>query len=99
MMQNLSERLFFQEKVEFLKPCIWFQFYSSSNKNTFFTHSVYVMVHKLSPAEHHLMTYKFSWFSNNNSATIKDMNNPVYKNEWYGLITSQTKFQSPFNAR
>ena len=36
MVQNLSERIFFQKKVEFLKSGIWFQFYALSNKDTFF---------------------------------------------------------------
>ena len=39
-MQNLIGRIFFQEKVEFLKSGIWFQFYASSNKDTFLTHKV-----------------------------------------------------------
>ena len=34
--QNLSWRIFFQEEVKFLKSGIWFQFYSASNKDTFF---------------------------------------------------------------
>ena len=32
-MRNLSGRIFFQEKVKFLKSGIWFQFYAS-NKDT-----------------------------------------------------------------
>ena len=36
MVQNLSRRIFFQEKVKFLKSGIWFRFYASSNKDTFF---------------------------------------------------------------
>ena len=40
MVQNLSERIFFQEKAEFLKSSIWFQFYASPNKDAFFTHTV-----------------------------------------------------------
>ena len=35
MVENLSGRIFFQEKVKFLKSGIWFQFYASSNKDTF----------------------------------------------------------------
>ena len=35
MVQNLSGRIFFQEKVEFLKSgVIWFQFYASSNQDS-----------------------------------------------------------------
>ena len=33
MVQKLSERMFFQEKVKFLKSGIWFQFYAPSNKD------------------------------------------------------------------
>ena len=36
MVQNLSERIVFQEKFEFLKSGIWFQLYASSDKDTFF---------------------------------------------------------------
>ena len=36
IVQNLSWRIVFQEKVKFLKSGIWFQFYSASNKDTFF---------------------------------------------------------------
>ena len=36
MVQNLSWRIFFNEQVKFLKSGIWFQFYSASNKDTFF---------------------------------------------------------------
>ena len=36
MIQNLSGRIFFQEKAEFLKSSIWFKFYASSNEDTFF---------------------------------------------------------------
>ena len=36
MVQNLSKRIFFQEKVEFLKLGIWFQFQAAPNKDTFF---------------------------------------------------------------
>ena len=36
MTQNLSGRIFFQQKVEFLKSSIGFQFYALSNKDTFF---------------------------------------------------------------
>ena len=36
MVQYLSGRIFFQQKVEFLKLSIWFQFYALSNKDTFF---------------------------------------------------------------
>ena len=39
-MQNLSWRILFQEQIKFLKSDIWFQFYSASNKDTFFTHPV-----------------------------------------------------------
>ena len=36
MVQNLSGRILFQKKVEFLKSGTLFQFYASSNKDTFF---------------------------------------------------------------
>ena len=39
-------------------------------------------------------THEFSWFDNNNSATIKDMENLSTKMNCNGLMTSQTKFQS-----
>ena len=39
------------------------------------------------------MTYEFSWFNNNNSATIKDRKNLSTKMNYTGLITPQTKFQ------
>ena len=35
MVQNLGGKIFFQEKVEFLKSGIWFQFYALSNEDTF----------------------------------------------------------------
>ena len=35
IVQNLSCRILFQEKVKFLKSGIWFQLYSASNKNAF----------------------------------------------------------------
>ena len=54
--------------------------------------SIYAMVQKLSQLN---MTYEFSWFNNNNSATIKDMKNLSIKMNYTGLITPQTKFQSP----
>ena len=41
------------------------------------------------------MTYEFSFFNSNNSATINDMNNLSTKMNYTGLITPQTKFQSP----
>ena len=41
------------------------------------------------------MTYEFSWFNNNNFATIKDMKNLLTKMNYTDLITPQTKFQSP----
>ena len=41
------------------------------------------------------MTYEFSLFSNNNYATIKGMKNMSTKMNCTGLITPQTKFQSP----
>ena len=37
MVQNLYGRIFFQEKVEFLKLSIWFQFYALSNKDIFYS--------------------------------------------------------------
>ena len=36
VVQNLSWKIFFQEQVKFLKLGIWFQFYNTSNKDTFF---------------------------------------------------------------
>ena len=41
------------------------------------------------------MTNEFSLFNNNNPATIKDMKNLSTKVNYTGLITPQTKFQSP----
>ena len=41
------------------------------------------------------MTYEFSWFNSNNSATIEDMKNLLTKMNCTDLIIPQTKFQSP----
>ena len=45
IVQNLSGRILFQEKAEFLESSIWFQFYASSNKDTFFTYPVFFLLH------------------------------------------------------
>ena len=41
------------------------------------------------------MTYKFSWFNNNNSLTIEDVKNLSTKMNYTDLKTPQTKFQPP----
>ena len=41
------------------------------------------------------MTSEFSWLNNNNSASIKYMKNLLTKVNYTGVITTQTKFQSP----
>ena len=40
------------------------------------------------------MRYEFSWFNNNNSATIKEMKHLSTKMNCTGLITPQTKYYS-----
>ena len=51
------------------------------------------MVHKLSLFN---TTYEFSWFRNNNYATIKDMKNQSTENEFYWSDNpTEKKFQSP----
>ena len=54
MVQNLSGRIFFKEKVEFLKSSIWFQFYASSNKDTFFDLPGTAVQNRKSTGQHHL---------------------------------------------
>ena len=41
------------------------------------------------------MTYEFSQFNKNNSSTIEDIKNVCTEMNYTGLITPQTKFQSP----
>ena len=52
----------------------------------FFNMPWFTICHQLS------MRYEFSWFDDNNSATIKDMKNLCTKMNHTGLITPQRKF-------